>query len=198
MVTAVPMVPAAGVRDAMTGGFTVNVLPAELPTWLVTTTGPVVAPTGTVQVMLVLDHKATGADILLNVTVPWFVPKFVPFIVTAAPMTPLAGVREVIADRGLGVKVAETVLFAAMVTVQIVPFTEVQSFHEAKVELGAGSAVRVTELFKGYAPVHVLPLHVSLPLSSVTVPDPVPAFVTVRVFADTTALLMILPASSYV
>ena len=76
-VTAVPTVPDAGVRREMTGGFTVNVLPAELPTDVMTTTGPVVAPAGTVHLILVLDHVETVADTPLNVTVdePWLGPK---------------------------------------------------------------------------------------------------------------------------
>ena len=53
----------------------------------VTTTFPVVAPTGTGAVMLVALQVAGEAVVPLNVTVlpPWVAPKFAPVIVTVVP-----------------------------------------------------------------------------------------------------------------
>lgn len=54
---------------------------------MVTTTLPVVAPTGTEVAMLVAVHVVTAAVIPLNVTVP-VDPKFAPVIVTGVPAAP--------------------------------------------------------------------------------------------------------------
>jgi len=55
-----------------------------------TTTLPVVAPGGTVTVMLLAVHVPTEAVVPLNFTVPlpWDDPKFVPLIVTTFPTIP--------------------------------------------------------------------------------------------------------------
>jgi hypothetical protein len=53
-------------------------------------------------------------------------------MVTNVPMVPLVGVREAITGAGKGVKVAVTVLFAVMFTVQRLPFTKVQPCQDLK------------------------------------------------------------------
>src|SRR5437667_453791 len=70
----------------------------------VTTTGPVIAPTGTGAEMLVALHVLGVVKVPLKVTVlvPCVEPKLVPAIVTAAPMPPTVGVREVIVGAGGG------------------------------------------------------------------------------------------------
>src|ERR1700722_12906647 len=97
IVTGVPTAPVVGLRLGMTGaGVTVNVsvLLACAPT--VTTTLPVVAPLGTVTVMLAaLQELAAAAAMPLNVTVlpPCDVPKLLPAMVMDAPIGPEFGVR---------------------------------------------------------------------------------------------------------
>jgi len=94
IVTAVPTGPEVTERLVMLGVddvVTVNVTPALETPPAVTTTFPVVAPLGTVTVMLVaLQLDAVPALVPLKVTVlvPWLDPKLVPAIVTAAPTGP--------------------------------------------------------------------------------------------------------------
>ena len=84
-------------RDVKVGGgpgsVKVSALLATLAT--VTTTPPVVTPTGAGTAMLVDDQLVGVAVTPLNVTVldPWVVPKFVPVIVTGVPAGPAAGER---------------------------------------------------------------------------------------------------------
>ena len=100
MVTVSPTFPEAGAMAVIEGSFTAKGLPAEIPTKLVTCTAPVVAPTGTVQVMTVLDHVVTVAVVPWKDTVPWETPKFVPWMVTVVPIVPEAGASAVMAGRG--------------------------------------------------------------------------------------------------
>jgi hypothetical protein len=91
-----PIAPAFGVSDEMLGAaVTVNVTPllAE-PT--VTTTFPVVAPVGTVAVMLDAPQAVVVAVVPLNLTVllPLVDPKFDPAITTDDPTAPVLGVRD--------------------------------------------------------------------------------------------------------
>jgi hypothetical protein len=68
---------------------------------------PVVAPLGTVTVMLVaLQALAVAAATPLNLTVlvPWVDPKLAPVIVTIAPTTPEDTLKPVIAGTGVTVK----------------------------------------------------------------------------------------------
>jgi hypothetical protein len=92
MVTAEPIEPEVGARALMEGA-TVKLTPllADPPT--VTTTFPVVAPTGTVVVMLVALQVFTVATVPLKATVllPWLDPNLLPEIVTAAPTNPEVG-----------------------------------------------------------------------------------------------------------
>jgi hypothetical protein len=96
IVTAVPTGPLLGVRLAtFGGGVTVKVTPllANPPT--VTTTAPLVAPVGTVTVMLVALQFVGVAATPLRVTVllPCDAPKFEPVIVRELPTGPLLGER---------------------------------------------------------------------------------------------------------
>src|SRR5687767_14259652 len=81
------------------GVLTVKVTP--LLTWppTVTTTGPVVAPLGTVAVMLVAVQFDVVACTPLKVTVP-LVPKLPPAIVTLVPTGPELGDTELMVGAG--------------------------------------------------------------------------------------------------
>jgi hypothetical protein len=74
---------------------TVNVKPLLPTPPTVTTTFPVVAPAGTVAVMLVVLHAVAVAAMPLNVTVlvPCVAPKFAPVIVTELPTAPEVGFK---------------------------------------------------------------------------------------------------------
>jgi hypothetical protein len=104
IVTDVPTNPDAGFKLVMLGAGTVTVkltpLLAAPPT--VTTTFPVVAPAGTVAVMLVALQLVGVAATPLNVTalVPCVAPKFAPAIVTDVPTNPDAGFKLVILGAG--------------------------------------------------------------------------------------------------
>jgi hypothetical protein len=95
IVTGVPTGPAFGFTLVMLGvvGFTVKL--TELLTFplTITVTGPVVAPVGTVVLMLAVLQLLTVATVLLNVRVlvPCKPPKFDPVIVIGVPTTPDAG-----------------------------------------------------------------------------------------------------------
>ena len=99
IITYVPTAPEGGVRLVMLGTAVsesiVKFTPLLATPDTVTTTGPVVAPFGTVTVMLVAPQLVTGAVVPLNVTVPlpWLAPKFVPVIVTDVPTAPDVGDR---------------------------------------------------------------------------------------------------------
>jgi hypothetical protein len=102
IVTELPIAPEVGFRLAIAGAGIVTVKLTELlacpPT--VTTTPPVVAPLGTLMVILVpLQALAVPAETPLNVTVllPWLLPKFEPVIVTGVPTGPDVVDRLVIA-----------------------------------------------------------------------------------------------------
>ncbi len=72
----------------------------------VTTTFPVVAPVGTGTAMLVALHEVGVAAVPLNVTVlvPCVAPKFVPAMVTEAPIGPDVGFRLVMLGATVTVK----------------------------------------------------------------------------------------------
>jgi hypothetical protein len=101
IVTGVPTGPDAGVRFVMLGEFEVTVKYATLlgtPQTL-TTTLPVVAPTGTKTWMLVGPQLVAGAAVVpLNFTVlePWLAPKLDPVMVTGVPTGPLVGLKLVV------------------------------------------------------------------------------------------------------
>jgi hypothetical protein len=93
IVTTVPVGPITGESPVMPGPeptTKINPLLVAVPT--VTVTGPVVAPVGTVAVMLVLIQAVVVAVVPLNFTVP-LVPKFKPVIVTDDPTAPFVGLK---------------------------------------------------------------------------------------------------------
>jgi hypothetical protein len=94
---------------------TLNVIPLLATPFTVTTTFPVLAPTGTIVVMLVALQLLGAEFVPLNATVlpPWEKPKLDPAMTTIAPMTPELGVRLLI----LGVTVKLTPLLAAPLAV---------------------------------------------------------------------------------
>jgi len=97
MVTLVPTGPLAGVKLVIVGGFTtVNaLLLVALPAELVTLSGPVVAPTGTVAWINVAELTEKLALTPLKATAVAPV-KFVPLIATFVPAGPLVGAKLVI------------------------------------------------------------------------------------------------------
>jgi hypothetical protein len=96
MVTAAPTAPEVIERLVILGaGTTVNATPLLDEPDTVTTTLPVVAPVGTVTLILVEPHDETVAAVPLNLTVlePCEEPKFVPVMVTEAPTAPVVTER---------------------------------------------------------------------------------------------------------
>jgi len=97
MVTVVPMKPEEGVKEEMVGnGDAPTVKLVALCTviqFMVTDIFPVVAPAGTVVVILVVVLALTTAAEVLNKTVllERVVLKFVPVIITVEPIGPIAG-----------------------------------------------------------------------------------------------------------
>ncbi len=91
-----------GSIDMITGA-AVKVSPLLACPLVVTTTSPVVAPTGTMTVMLVALQLVIDAAVPLNVTVlnPCVAPKFVPVIVTACPTAPDAGFTDAMFGGGM-------------------------------------------------------------------------------------------------
>jgi hypothetical protein len=91
MVTTAPIGPDTGLMlEMFGGGVTVKGRPLLAKPLTVTTTFPVVAPTGTGTSMLVSLHADGVPPVPLNVTVLvlWVALKFVPVIVTVAPTGP--------------------------------------------------------------------------------------------------------------
>jgi hypothetical protein len=99
MVTKVPTTPDGGDRLVMLGvDITVKLTPLLFTPFEKTTTFPVVAPEGTVTLILVALQLVTLAADPLKLTVPdpWLGPKFVPVMVTKVPEFPETGDRLVI------------------------------------------------------------------------------------------------------
>jgi hypothetical protein len=94
MVTLAPAGPLAGVKLETVGGLMTVKLPALLavPAGLMTLIGPLVAPVGTVAVMVVAEFTVKLALVPLNRTALAPV-KLVPLIVTLAPAGPLVGAK---------------------------------------------------------------------------------------------------------
>jgi hypothetical protein len=118
IVTDVPAVPEVGERVVMLGvGNTVNDTPTLATPLTVTTTFPVVAPLGTGTAMLVPPQLVGVAAVPLNVTVlvPCVDPKFVPVIVTDAPIALDVGER--LEMLGVGNTVNDTPELATPLTV---------------------------------------------------------------------------------
>jgi len=109
MATSAPTAPLVGERVVMLGaGTTVKVDPLlATPPAAVTTTLPVVAPLGTVAVMLLAPQMVTVALTPLKVTppLPWVAPKFVPAITMDDPTAPVFGVNDVMLGTAVTVNV---------------------------------------------------------------------------------------------
>ena len=97
MVTVVPIIPLVGAMPVMAGEVTVKLEELGIGT-IPTVIGPVVAPAGTVVVMLVTELEVTVASTPLNFTLLFvgISEKLVPAIVTAPFAAPLVGVKLVI------------------------------------------------------------------------------------------------------
>jgi len=103
-VTTVPAGPEAGLRVAMFGGgITVKVMPLLAPLFVVTTTGPVVAPLGMKATILVSLQLVIPKGVLLSVSVLVCCPdpKLVPVMVTEVPNKPEVGFKLVMVGAGI-------------------------------------------------------------------------------------------------
>jgi hypothetical protein len=110
----------AGVKLVMVGGkITVKlVLLVAVCPLTVTVIGPVVAPTGTVVVMLVVVLEIIVAVVPLNLTMLFAgaTPKLVPVIVTEVPKIPTFGVNPVIIGGVINVNPASVAMPPGVVT----------------------------------------------------------------------------------
>ena len=111
--TTVPTPPLVGLKLVIVrAGITVKVVEL-VPVWPLTVTVivPVVAPTGTEVVILVVVLAVTIATVPLNLTILFagVVSKFVPVIVTDVPTPPLVGLKLVMAGGRITVKLVELV-----------------------------------------------------------------------------------------
>ncbi len=105
-----PTAPVFGVNEVILGAaVTVNVTPElAMPPAAVTTTLPVVAPLGTVAVMLLAPQLVIVVALVpLNFTLPfpWLGPKFDPAITIEDPTAPVFGVSDVMLGAPVTVKV---------------------------------------------------------------------------------------------
>ena len=91
-----------------------------MPPGVVTQIAPVVAPLGTVAVMLVAELTVKLAADPLNFTLVAPV-KFVPVIITVVPTGPLPGVNELIDGGGMNVNEPELVAVPPGVVTEIGP-----------------------------------------------------------------------------
>jgi hypothetical protein len=169
IVTAAPTSPEVGFKLVMVGAgeVTVKLTPLLAVPPTVTTTFPVVPPAGTGTTMLVALQVVGVAATPLNVTVlvPCVVPKLVPVIVTAAPISPEVGFKLVIAGAGR-VTVKLTPLLA-------VPPAVTTTFPLAA-PVGTGTTMLVAFQLVG---VPVVPLKVTV-LAPCVAPKFVPVIVT--------------------
>jgi hypothetical protein len=169
IVTEVPTTPDVGLRLVRLGAdaVTVKVTPLLASPLTVATTFPVVAPTGTGAVMLVVLQLVGVAAVPLNATVlaPCVPPKFVPVIVTDLPTIPDVGLRLV----RLG---------ADAVTVKLMPLLAspptVATTFPVVAPTGAGAVMLVVLQLVGVA---AMPLNVTVLVPCIA-PKFVPAIVT--------------------
>jgi hypothetical protein len=106
IVTLVPTRPRVGAKLAIVGTTVKLVALVAVPPGVVTPSGPIVAPAGTVVRIDVAEATVKAALIPLNVTAVAPM-KFAPPIVTLAPTGPLVGAKPAIV--GAGMKLAELV-----------------------------------------------------------------------------------------
>ena len=118
MVTEAPTAPLDGLMEDIDGVGNITKGAALIPVtpFTVTAMGPVVAPIGTVVVILVVVDAVTRVGVPLNVTVLLLGVglKFVPVMITVAPVAQLVGLKLVIVGDGI-------VKFVALAPV--IPFT---------------------------------------------------------------------------
>jgi len=138
IVTLVPTSPLVGVTLVIVGALTTVNTPVvvAVPPGVLTLSGPVVAPVGTVSWIVVSEVTVKGAALTpLNVTAVAPV-KFVPLIVTIVPSGPLVGVKLVIVGGFTTVTLtgAEVALLPAASRATAVkvcePLLAVELFHE--------------------------------------------------------------------
>jgi len=133
----------------------VNVTPFDAPAVVVTTTGPVVAPPGTVQVRDDTPQVPHVADVPLNVTVelPCEAPKLLPAIVTEVEVGPAFGVKLVITGREI------------VVTVNVTPFDAPTEVVTTTLPVVAPpGTVQIRELTPHVPQVAAVPLKVTVEL----------------------------------
>lgn len=127
IVTVEPTKPFVGEKDVIVGGGTGSVKELALvavPPAVVTAIVPVEAPVGTVAVILVaLTTEYVVAAIPLNLTAVAPV-KFVPVMVTVAPIVELLGVNELIVGAGITVKLDPLVAVPPGVVTEIIPVVD--------------------------------------------------------------------------
>jgi hypothetical protein len=127
IVTVAPTAPLEGLKLEMAGvGKTVKLEALVTVTPLVLTViGPLVAPTGTVVVILTAVEAVTTAKIPLNLTIllAGVVLKFVPDMVTVAPTAPLSGLKPDIVGDGSTVKFVALEMVIPLVVIEIGPVT---------------------------------------------------------------------------
>src|SRR5699024_4490211 len=109
IVTLVPVGPTLGLMPLMVScssgsGVTVKEGPVAVCPFVVTFTGPLVAPCGTVTTSLVVEALLIVALVPLNITVffDFVLLKFLPVIVTFVPTGPFFGLRPVTCTCGMG------------------------------------------------------------------------------------------------
>lgn len=127
MITSAPTAPLGGVNPVMVG-FPNTVKSFELlmvTPFVVIETLPVVAPLGTVTVMLVVVEEISVALTPLNLTalLAAVVLKCVPVIITVAPGAPLDGVKPVNVGVGNTVKLVAVVIATPLTIIEIGPVT---------------------------------------------------------------------------
>jgi hypothetical protein len=127
IITSAPTAPLGGLNPVIVG-FPKTVKSVELlmvTPLVVTVIGPVVAPLGTVTVILVVVDEVTVAVTPLNLTtlLAAVVLKFVPVIITVAPGAPLDGVKPVNVGVGNTVKLVAVVIATPFTIIDIGPVT---------------------------------------------------------------------------
>jgi hypothetical protein len=164
--TVPPGGPALGKSAEIVGGWITVKFSALLKTPLAYTVAPpVVAPVGTVVVILVGLQVVMAADAPLNCTVPWAAPKLLPEMVTAVPTCPEDGLIE--ATLGAGTTVNVRPLLA-------LPAPEVTTTLPVAAPDGTAHTMRVSDHGQSEA---TTPLKVTFPVPCVD-PKLLPFMVT--------------------
>jgi hypothetical protein len=159
MVTNAPVAPEVGDKPAIDGVVrTVNDVPALLTPSTVKTMLPEVAPTGTATTIDVLLQFVGVADVPLNemVLLPWVAPKFVPVMVSTAPISPDGADRLLMLGAGCTVKFMPVLGLSPAVTTTgpLLAPTGTGKTIDAELQLVVGAATppMVTEPLPRLAP----------------------------------------------